>query len=253
MTEALALDLPDGYSLVAFEEIGSTNDEARRLAESGSAHGTVVTARRQTAGRGRRGRTWVSPEGNLHISVVVRPNVEAERASQLSFVAALAAGETMQDFIPGGVTLRYKWPNDVLLNGAKASGLLLETASVAQGLIGWVVVGVGINIAHFPEDVPYPATSLHAQGAHGANVDAVIPRFVGHLADWYDRWRDHGFEPVRDAWLARAAGLGEEIEVRLSSQTIRGRFDRLDRDGALILALAGGETRRITSGDVFFV
>jgi len=252
VTEIAAPDLPQGYGLIAFEEVGSTNDEARRLAEAGAAHGTVVTAQRQTAGRGRRGRSWLSPEGNLHISVIVRPNVEAERASQLSFVAALAAGETMQAFIPGGVTLRYKWPNDVLLNGAKASGLLLETASAANGVIDWVVIGVGINVAHYPEDVPYPATSLKAQGAR-ATVEAVLPRFVGHLADWYDRWRDHGFAPVRDAWLAKAGGLAEEIEVRLSNETIRGRFERLDRDGALILALPGGETRRITSGDVFFV
>jgi BirA family biotin operon repressor/biotin-[acetyl-CoA-carboxylase] ligase len=252
VTEASAPNLPHGYSLVAFEEIGSTNDEARRLAETGALHGTVVTAKRQTAGRGRRGRAWVSPEGNLHISVIVRPNVEAEQASQLSFVAALAVGETMRKFIPGGVTLRYKWPNDVLLNGAKASGLLLETASAADGKIGWVVVGVGINVAHYPEDVPYPATSLQAQGAR-VTVESVLPQFVGHLADWYDRWRDQGFAPVRDAWLEKAAGLAEEIEVRLSNETIRGRFERLDADGALILALPGGETRRITSGDVFFV
>ena len=252
MTEASALDLPHGYSLVSFEEIGSTNDEARRLAETGAPHGTVVTAKRQTAGRGRRGRAWVSPEGNLHVSVIVRPNVEAERASQLSFVAALAVGETMLKFISGGVTLRYKWPNDVLLNGAKASGLLLETASAANGMIGWVVIGVGINVAHYPEDMPYPATSLQAQGAR-ATVKSVLPGFVGHLADWYDRWRDHGFAPVRDAWLEKAAGLAEEVEVRLSNETIRGRFERLDADGALIIALPGGETRRITSGDVFFV
>ena len=151
----------------------------------------------------------------------------------------------------GGVTLRYKWPNDVLLNGAKASGLLLETASAANGMIGWVVIGVGINVAHYPEDMPYPATSLQAQGAR-ATVESVLPRFVGHLADWYDRWRDHGFAPVRDAWLEKAAGLAEEVEVRLSNETIRGRFERLDADGALIIALPGGETRRITSGDVFF-
>ncbi len=253
MTQATAPELPEGYSLVSFDEIGSTNDEARRLAEDGARHGTVVTARRQTAGRGRRGRAWVSPEGNLHVSIVTRADLDVESASQLSFVAALAAGETMQAFIPGGVTLRYKWPNDVLLNGAKASGLLLETATVANGKIAWVVIGVGINIAHYPDDVPYPATSLAAQGARGATLDAVLSLFVARLAAWYDRWRHEGFEPVRAAWLEKAAGLGKEIDVKLSNETIRGCFERLDTDGALILALPSGETRRITSGDVFFV
>lgn len=252
MTPAAALDLPSGYSLVAFDEIGSTNDEAIRLAEAGAAHGTVVTAKRQTAGRGRRGRAWTSPEGNMHLSIVLRPRLTAESAAQLSFVAALAVGETLRGFLPEGVTVRHKWPNDVLVNGAKASGLLLETASANGGAIDWVVLGVGINIAHFPQDTPYPATSLAAQGARGASVDAVTRRFVGGLADWYDRWRTEGFLPVREAWLAKAAGLGEEIEVRLSNETCRGRFDRLDTDGALVLILPSGETRRITSGDVFF-
>jgi BirA family biotin operon repressor/biotin-[acetyl-CoA-carboxylase] ligase len=141
----------------------------------------------------------------------------------------------------------------VLLNGAKASGLLLETASARGGKIEWVVLGVGINIAHFPEDTPYPATSLAAQGARGASVEDVTHRFVARLADWYDRWRGQGFGPVREAWLAKAAGLGEEIEVRLSNETCRGRFEHLDADGALVLALPSGQTRRVTSGDVFFV
>ena len=253
MTPAATLDLPEGFSLVSFDEIGSTNDEAIRLAEMGAAHGTIVTAKRQTAGRGRRGRAWVSPEGNLHLSIVLRPDVNAESAAQLSFVAALAVGETVKGFVPDSVTLHYKWPNDVLLNGAKASGLLLETASAQGGVIDWVVLGVGINIVHHPDDTPYPATSLVAQGARGASVEAVMRRFVARLADWYDRWRGGGFMPIRDAWLASAAGLGEEIEVKLSGESVRGRFDRLDPDGALVLALPTGDTRRITSGDVFFV
>jgi BirA family transcriptional regulator, biotin operon repressor / biotin---[acetyl-CoA-carboxylase] ligase len=253
VTDAPALDLPKGFTLTEFEEIGSTNDEAKRLAEQGAAHGTIITAKRQTAGRGRRGRVWVSPEGNLHLSAIMRPAAGIETAAQLSFVAALAVGETMWSFLAEGVTLRYKWPNDVLLNGAKASGLLLETASVAEGSVGWVVIGVGINVAYYPEDVPYPATSLAAQGARGATVTEVTRRFVARLAGWYDRWQEAGFGPVREAWLAKAAGLGKEIEVRLSNETIAGRFERLDSDGALILTLPGGASRRITSGDVFFV
>ncbi len=253
MTSAATLNLPEGFSLVTFDEVGSTNDEAIRLAETGASHGTIVTAKRQTAGRGRRGRAWVSPEGNLHLSIVLRPEATAERVAQLSFVAAVAVGEAVKPYLSDSVTIRYKWPNDVLLNGAKVSGILLETASADRGRIEWVVLGVGINIEHYPEDTPYPATSLAAQGARGATLEQVTRRFVACLNDWYDLWRSDGFVPIREAWLANAAGLGREIDVRLSNETCRGRFEHLDNDGALILALPSGGTRRITSGDVFFV
>lgn len=251
MSDANPRVLPGGFRLTVLDEIGSTNDELRRLAEEGAPHGLAIAARRQTAGRGRRGRRWVSPEGNLHLSVLLRPETHARDAAQIAFVMARAMGETLIPLLPGGVRLQYKWPNDILLNKAKACGLLLESGGTG-GAIDFVVAGIGLNIAAHPFDTPYPATSLAALGCTGVSPDSILPMFLERLAEGWDAWRLNGFAPVRDAWLERAAGLGEAIEVRLERQTLRGVFEALDETGALMLRDEMGAIRAVTAGDVFF-
>ena len=160
----VALGLPPGYVLHAFDRVGSTNDEARRLAEQGTEAGAVVVAKEQLRGRGRHGRVWQSPPGNLYASLLLRPGCTVARSAQLSLVASLALAEALIALAPPNSDVRVKWPNDVLVRGAKVAGLLLESASRPGGRVAWVVVGSGVNIASAPDDVPYPATALRYEG-----------------------------------------------------------------------------------------
>ncbi len=238
--------LPEGFRLHHYATIGSTNDEAKALARGGAADGTLVWADEQTAGRGRRGRIWRSPPGNLYLSLVLRPDAAPSRAAQLGFVAALGLG----DALASALRLRYKWPNDLLADGKKLAGILLESETSASDRVDFVVVGIGVNIVSAPEDVEYPATSLMANGVAGVTPPVLLEAFARHFAGWAQRWREEGFAPVRAAWLAAASGLGENVSVRLERSTLFGRFHDLDDDGALVLDAAEGR-RRIAAGDVF--
>ena len=244
-----SVPLPGRYSLVALDSVDSTNEEAKRRAARGAADGSIVWAGRQTAGRGRRGRSWASEPGNLYTSVVLRPRCSAATAMELTFVAALGVLDAVAAFLPKARRIQVKWPNDVLVEGRKIAGILLES-SVTQGGIDWLTIGVGLNVGHHPEATEFPATSLAAQVDRIPPVETVLSAFYHALADWSDRWARDGFDPVREAWLRRAAGLGEAIEVRLPQETLSGTFAGLDPSGALILETAS-ESRRIMAGDVF--
>jgi BirA family biotin operon repressor/biotin-[acetyl-CoA-carboxylase] ligase len=229
--------------------LGSTNDEAKRLADAGCPHGTVVWADEQTAGHGRYGRVWQSPAGNLLFSVVLRPQVRALRAAELGFLCAVVVADCVAELLPRGDGVGLKWPNDVQVDGAKVAGLLPEAESSGEAL-AWVVLGVGLNLAHAPVGTPYPATCLRLHGAT-ATPEQALWAFLRHLAGWLPRWKHEGFVAVRDAWLARALGLGGEVVVNLGDRQQRGIFRGLDSDGAMILGTAQGD-RRITAGDVAF-
>jgi BirA family biotin operon repressor/biotin-[acetyl-CoA-carboxylase] ligase len=239
--------------LISFATIDSTNEEARRLADAGTRAGAVVVAASQTKGRGRRGRHWVSPPGNLHCSILLRPGCAPKDAANLSFVAAVALADSVAELVGPTVRVTVKWPNDVLLDGRKLAGILLESGSTG-GRLAWVVVGVGVNVAHFPPDaeVEFPATSLRAAGCGALRPATVLDAFLDRFRRWYAHWEAEGFAPVRDEWLARAARLGETVTVRLADRRIEGRFAGLDEDGALLLDVAGEGEMRITAGDVFF-
>lgn len=237
--------LPTGYRLLVLETIDSTNQEAKRLALSAGpeADTTVIWALRQTAGRGRRGRAWVSEPGNLLVSLLLRPGGEPFRAANLGFVAGLAMAEALESLGAAGVGL--KWPNDVLLHRKKAAGILLEGAAE-----GWLAVGIGVNVAHHPADTEFPATSLAAQGLT-VSVAGLLEALLGRFAHWRARWTDEGFAPVRTAWLERAAGLGEPLTARLGAESVSGIFRGLDGQGALTLDTASGP-RTITAADIYF-
>ncbi len=245
MTEAL----PPFFRLAAFETLVSTNDEARRLARAGSSEGTLVTARTQTAGRGRQGRRWASAAGNLHLSLVLRPQVAAAAAAQLGFAAALAIADAVAGFAPQA-RIALKWPNDVLLDGRKLAGVLLESEGGTSGRVGFVIVGIGVNLAAHPADAEFPATSLAAATGKAPKPADFLAALAPALLLWYERWRGGGFAPLRQAWLARAAGLGQALRARLPGETVEGRFAGLDADGALLLDAPSGR-RRIAAGDVF--
>jgi BirA family biotin operon repressor/biotin-[acetyl-CoA-carboxylase] ligase len=249
MSEA-APRLPEGFRLHRYATIGSTNDEAKDLARAGAPEGTLVWADAQSAGRGRRGRIWLSPPGNLYLSLVLRPDAAPSRAAQLGFVAALGLGDALAPFLEPTSRPRYKWPNDLLVGGKKLAGILLESETSTSDRVDFVVVGIGVNILSAPGDVEFPATSLAAEGIAGVTPLVLLEGFARHFDRWARRWQEEGFAPVRAAWLAAASGLGEEIRVRLEHSTLFGRFQGLDDDGALVLDAAEGR-RRIAAGEVF--
>ncbi len=238
------------FTLVALDRIDSTNEEAHRRARSGAPEGTLVWSREQTSGRGRRGRAWSSPPGNLYASLLLRPAVPPAQAAQLGFVAAIAMAETLCACLPAEREVRCKWPNDLLIDGAKVAGILPE-AEAAGRRIEALVLGMGINLASHPADTPYRATSLRAAGSKIA-IETLLESLACQVHLWYRRWQEAGFAPIRARWLDFAAGLGQEVEVRLEAGTLKGRFAALDATGALDLELAGGDHRLVSAGDVFY-
>lgn len=227
-------------------ETGSTNADMIALAASGAEEGLWLRADRQTAGRGRQGRAWQSPPGNLYASTLVRLRPGDPPPATLALVAAVALQEVVSAYL-GHRDVTLKWPNDLLLGGAKLSGILLERAGDA------IVIGFGVNLAHHPVDLDRPATSLAAQGVTPL-PDDFTATLAEALAHWIARWRGEGLAPVRDRWMARAHAPGTALAARLpDGSAVEGIFHRLDGDGALILRLADGTARAIHAGDVFLI
>jgi len=248
------LRLPDGYRLISLETVDSTNSEARKMAQSGekaSLNKTVVWSLCQTGGQGRRGRDWVSPVGNLYCSTLLYLDLPAKEVSLLSFVVALAVHDTVTELLPQAKPeqVSCKWPNDVLIDDKKISGILLESSGLGVNNPEWIVMGVGLNVLSSPSNTPYPATSLSQEGADGT-LEVVLERFITNLDHRLSMWSKQGFPIIRTEWLDRARGLGDDITVNLGNETLHGVFSGLDGEGALILDQAGTK-RRITAGEVF--
>ena len=220
----------------------STNDDAKLAAEVGAAEGLVIWALEQNVGRGRQGRQWESPAGNLYASVVLRPPTARREWGRYSFVAALAIYDCVGGFLPHSL-VELKWPNDVLVGGKKISGILLESGE------DFLVVGMGLNVLHSPENPLYPATSLSVEQAEIPPLEDILTNILKAFGVWYDRMKAEGFAPVRAAWLARARQGA--VRVRLDQGEIHGQFVDLDENGALRLLLADGTEKSITTGDVF--
>ena len=235
---------PQGYRGQFHAELDSTNEHARRLAEWGEAGQLWIVAERQTAGRGRRGRTWHTAKGNLAATLMLRPETSQVISGQLSFAAALAMAEMAAHFSPNA-TIAVKWPNDVLADGKKLAGILLE------GGTGWLAIGFGMNLANHPEVTEFPATSLRQLGIVAPSPEEAVAVLAARFADWYDVWIKDGFEPLRQRWLERAKGLGKPVCARLPHETRDGVFEGIDANGALLLN-EGGCVRAIAAGEVFF-
>jgi BirA family transcriptional regulator, biotin operon repressor / biotin---[acetyl-CoA-carboxylase] ligase len=245
--------MPAGYRLVKLDTVDSTNAEAKRRADMGEPGPLWVTSARQSKGRGRAGRDWTSQVGNLFASLLIRPNCTLQTASQLAFVAGIAAYETVAKLIAyeGRADLLLKWPNDVLLAEEKVAGMLLENVSTPKSTGSVVVIGTGINLANHPANLPQPAISLAAYGLTIPPGDA-LQVLAETTREWLARWGEGAtFPTIRRAWLDRAGPTGRPLRVALNDEQIEGTYAGLDSDGALRLKTANGE-RRITAGDVFF-
>lgn len=245
---------PDGVARHVLPRTDSTNAEALRLAP-GLGGPAWVMAHDQFSGRGRRGRSWGMPRGNFAGSLVQRFDRGPAAAAQLSFVAALALYDALSDACGPSARLAIKWPNDVLLNGGKVAGILLESACNPSGVLT-VVVGIGVNLAAVPEAAVLEARAVPPVSVRDASGHIVAPEeFLELLATAFARWQQqfdtYGFAPIRNAWLARAARLGEVIIARVGGQEHEGVFQGIDDSGALILHSAAGQ-RIIPAADVFF-
>jgi len=239
-----------GQALHCFEEVGSTSDVAKELAEEGAAHGEVVIAERQTAGRGRRGRAWASPAGkNLYLSVVLRPELPPQRAPELTLVASVALCDVVRQ---AGVEAGIKWPNDLLAGGRKLAGILTELAAEPD-TVHWVVLGIGVNLnvraEDFPEELRGEATSLAIERGQPAPRALFTAALLARLEEWLDRHAAEGFGPVRLAWKERSATLGREVRVEVEGREVTGVAEDLDETGALLVR-CGKRLARVTSGDV---
>jgi biotin-[acetyl-CoA-carboxylase] ligase BirA-like protein len=236
-----------GVRLLALEAIDSTNDEARRLIETGERGPLWIVAARQTKGRGRLGREWISPPGNLYASFIFGDFSQTRLAPELGFVTGVAVVRALRA-TAGQRDFKLKWPNDMLFDGAKLGGILLE--GVGAGVAPLAIIGVGLNVSQAPEDMPYPARALAALGAAAPSAGAVFAAFSDALCEALDLWQGgEGFAAIRDEWLRSASGLGETIRVALTSEIVEGRFDTIDAAGRLVLETADGR-RVIEAGDV---
>lgn len=240
--------------ILLLDQTDSTNADARRRADAGEAGPLWIVARRQTDGRGRRGRSWESQDGNLFSTLLQLTRKSPAEAAQVTFVAALAIADLLDSYAPASL-VTIKWPNDVMLADQKTSGVLVESGAHETGGL-WLAVGIGVNLAHAPEGTERPATALvhHLRGDVAAppTVEAAAATLAGAFDVWMTRWETLGFEPILDAWRARTAGLDGPAVARLGRETVEGVAEGVAPDGALKLRLADGSLRLISAGDVFF-
>ena len=236
------------FKIHYYAVLNSTNDTAKEMATGGAPEGSVVIADRQETGRGRQGNSWVSPEGNLYMSVILREAVSPKEAGQISFIAAVALADVLKEAIQPEHTVQQKWPNDVWVDGKKISGILLESEySSATKTMDWVVLGIGVNLNAAPEG----AICLNDLSASKIDRDRFAKNLLEALKQRLNQWREHGFHIIQKDWLADARALNEEITVRLPQETLRGEFQGIDENGCLLLIIDGIK-KKIASGDVFF-
>lgn len=244
--------LAAGFRLAVYDAIGSTSTEALARASAGDPGKLWVVAREQTAGHGRRGRPWQTARGNLAASVLLAQAGPSPAAATLGFAAGQALHDALRAVAPGLQKLQLKWPNDVLLDGAKVAGILLEAVTLS-GARTSVVIGIGVNVESAPQGMAYPVTSLAESG-----VDLSAETLFMALAEaWVEQekvWNEgRGFAAIREKWLSRAAGLGAPITIRMSEDDVlHGIFETIDDEGRLVLRAPSGSKRAISAGEVHF-
>jgi BirA family biotin operon repressor/biotin-[acetyl-CoA-carboxylase] ligase len=237
--------------VLRFESLDSTNEEALRQLAAGAAAPLWIVADEQTRGRGRGGRRWHSPKGNLYATLLIETPVSAAIATQLSFVAALAAHDAIATHLPEEQIprLRLKWPNDVMLDGAKLAGVLLESLAPPKGTGLAVVLGMGVNVTFAPAGMERAVASLGLESSAIPQVFGALAAALGTWLAWWDEGR--GFAAVREAWLSRALALNDPISVTLNGNAVRGRFRGVDAAGALRLETEPGVVIIVTAGDIY--
>lgn len=238
-----------GHRVIVHERLDSTNSEALRLARTGERGPLWIVTRDQTAGRGRRGRNWISAPGNLTTSLLFTEAVTPAVAATLGFAASLAVCETCER-LASRIAFAVKWPNDILADGAKIAGILLES-EMQNGALA-VVAGFGINLASAPDGMTFPATSLGRLGAN-VSVEHAFAGLTDCCVEMLQIWQcGQGFAEIQRRWLERAKGIGQAVSIRIGDRTEQGIFETLDEQGRLMLRKADGSLHTISAGDVYF-
>jgi BirA family transcriptional regulator, biotin operon repressor / biotin---[acetyl-CoA-carboxylase] ligase len=242
--------IPPGYAVRYYEAVGSTNDEAKTAAREGAVDGSVFWSGHQSAGRGTHGREWHTQPGNLAVSIVKRPRIPISFASQGALVTAVALASALPELGVASVRIRLKWPNDVLVDGAKISGILLE--GEAEGpATRWLVVGTGLNLAHHPSDTRHPATNLAALGLK-VPAEVALCAYLAAFDLWWSRWRRYDFQIIATAWAARTLHKpGDLLRITQGRELLEVTYYGLAPDGALVVRGADGLEKRIVSGEIF--
>lgn len=226
------------FTIHHFEEVKSTNSLALELSKTHKIdHNHIILADSQSGGKGRMGRSWTSPPGNLYFSLVLKSQKSIAEISQISFLSAVSMGLAISEFDQkktDEAKINYKWPNDILIDGKKVAGILLEKDS------DFVVVGIGVNINSHPQNISYPACNLENRGFL-VNQENLLKKFLDNFSDLYQKWQNFGFTPIRNLWLARAYNLGKEININLPEKSLLGVFKDLDKNGNLIISSANTE------------
>lgn len=245
--------VPDHWSLIDLEKTGSTNDDLKQVAAQNTPEGLVIRTYRQTAGKGRQGRVWTGVDGNLFMSVLLRPDVTPVLAGQLSLCAAVAVVQAIVPYLNNPADIQIKWPNDVLIGGKKLCGILLESAMANNGRVESVVLGMGVNIVAAGDPEVGCALQAHCQQDAGKiDRDVIGGAILAQLSEIYDIWRDEGFAAVQPLWLRYGHKPGDRLRIRLPKEEFYGVFEGLDPEGGLIVLCEGTEERRrVTSADVF--
>lgn len=241
--------LPEGWRLRRYETLPSTSDLLRRLAAAGEPGGLAVMAAQQTAGRGRDGRPWTGSAGNLYLSALLRPGGPARAAGQWSLLAAVALAGALLPLLPQPGALRLKWPNDLLLDGAKCAGILTEASATPGGDLEWLVLGIGVNLATAPELPDRRTASLARMGVTPPAPEVFAAALLDSISRWSSVMRRDGFDPVRQAWLAHGPVPDSPVTVRGLRGPLEGRFAGLREDGALLLSCEDG-IQVVASGEV---
>lgn len=231
-----------------FETLDSTIDEAHAHVRLGAEEGLVIVAYKQVKGRGRRGRTWEDLRGNLYMTFITYLNHPLVEALQLSFVACVAVGEKLRPSLPPGHGITYKWPNDILLNGKKVGGLLLEAIPLSEEQETAYLISCGLNLISQPLQVRYPTTSFQNEGIY-LSLEEVLHGISASLEHYVALWKDRGFSPIYDLWMEHAAGVEKEISFDLHGKLQTGIFKGIDGEGALLLRTSEG-LKKFTAGEI---
>ncbi len=238
------------FALIDLDTVGSTNDEAAARAMAGAPAWTVVRAVSQTAGRGRRGKSFAAPPGNSYTSFILRPHGGPEQAAQIALVSGLAVAEAIDMVAPALPAARCKWPNDVHVDGHKVCGILVEAATSGDR-VDHLIVGIGINLVSHPQFPGLRIGDLAYLGAPGIGRDAMLEAMCARLHARYLQWEQGGFGALRADWLARAAGLGQAVRIEDGSRNLSGALVDIDGEGALVLESADLVRHRVISGSLF--
>jgi BirA family biotin operon repressor/biotin-[acetyl-CoA-carboxylase] ligase len=231
----------ESFHIHHYKEVSSTNDEALDLIDKGISSETIIIADKQIKGRGRTGKSWVSPEGNFYASLIINQETDVSKLTEFTFIAALAVGSTLLSFI-NDLNLQYKWPNDILMDNKKISGILLERKSNSH----WLIIGIGININH----APLPEATCISEPM--SNID-LLKELIINFNKLRKQWLLSGFDAIREMWLQRAFKLNKQISIKLADKLYEGAFTDIDKSGRLVLQQKDGSLIYFDAGELFIL